>query len=155
MRNRILLLAALLMLGGCDDDSRTHKSSKSAEEARIEKEVVLRVAVVEQNLHVQQARMHTYRTLGFIVLAGGAIGGLIWLQRHRPFNPAQPRDRRLQMPEWRDHYGVPDTRILDMPSPASPSARIENTAMPQRHRASRHSNSNRNNHHPDETPSHP
>lgn len=166
------LLAVLLMPGGCRDDpsdpGQSSKSSQAAEAARIEKEVVQRVAVVEQDLKVRQTRLHTYRTLGFIVLAGGAVGGLIWLQRHRSSNPAQSQERPLQLTRWWDHYTVPSTRVLELP-PAAPTiappiARIETHAPPGRRRASRHPNRNPNRNrnrnrnrgnHADETPRHP
>ena len=153
-----MLLAVLLMLGGCREDpsdpGQSSKSSQAAEAARIEKEVVQRVAVVEQDLKVRQTRLHTYRTLGFIVLAGGAVGGLIWLQRHRSFNPAQSHEHPLQLTRWRDHYSVPSTRVLELPPDAPTIERIETPAPPGRRRASRHPNRNRGNH-PDETARHP
>ncbi len=170
MYRRTMLLAVLLMLGGCREDppdpGQSSKSSQAAEAARIEKEVVQRVAVVEQDLKVRQTRLHTYRTLGFIVLAGGAVGGLIWLQHHRSSNPAQSHERPLQLTRWWDHYTVPSTRVLELP-PAAPTiappiARIETHAPPRRRRASRHPNRNRNcnrnrnrGNHPDETARHP
>jgi len=165
MYRRTMLLASLLMLGGCREDPPANKSSKSsqaAEAARIEKEVVQRVAVVEQDLKVRQTRLHTYRTLGFIVLAGGAVGGLIWLQRHRSSNPAQSHERPLQLTRWWDHYTVPSTRVLELPPAAPtiapPAARIETPAPSRRRRVSRHPNRNRNRNrgnHADETARHP
>jgi hypothetical protein len=147
MYHKTILLAVLLMLGGCRDDQ---SANKSAVEARIEREISQRVAIVEKDLKVRQTTLHTIRIVGFALLAAGAVGGLIWLQRHRPFTPSQ--ERPLQLPRWQDHYTVPSTRVLELP-PATPPAPGIATTTPQRRWASGSHDPNpnrRNNHH--ETP---
>ena len=172
MRKTPILLVVFL-LAACHDDRSGGgggKSSRAAEEARIEREVTQRVAVVEKDLKVRQNTLHTIRVIGFILLAGGALGGLIRLQRHRPFSPAQGAEPAVRRPEWRDHYPVPPTRVLELPppGPAAPSfassprvppdARIEPDTEPRRRRSSRRRrrrNRNRNrNHDYHETPYH-
>ena len=159
-----ILFAALLPLTGCPGDD---PGSKSAEAARIEKEVAKRVAQksIEMDIEIRKSRMHTFRLLGLIALVGGAVGGLVWLQRYRGFNPAQPRERNLQMPRWWDHYMTPSNRVLELPPPAASAppappvpqaARIETNDTPSRHRARRHRHRNPNHRDQDhdETPRH-
>ncbi len=166
MNRKLILLAAVLLLCGCPEEEAGSKSSKSskAEAARIEKEVQQRVAVVEKDLKVRQQQLRTIRVVSFVLLAGGAVGGLVWLQRYRSYSPPQPEERHLQMPGWRDHYTVPTSRVLELPSPARPAptlhappapqaARSESDNLSRRRRASRHRRRNRNrNQNYDETP---
>ena len=148
----LLLLAALLVLGGCRDEpsdsDQSSKASKAAQAARIEKEVVKRVALVEKDLRVRQTRMHTIRLVGFIMLAGGAVAGLVWLQSRRSFNLMQDPQSSVRRPEWNDHYPVASARILELPPPAPPAARIATRTTPaattRRHRASGNASQNRN-----------
>src|SRR6478609_7535357 len=76
-----ILLATLLLLAGCHDDTPSTKSSKSAETARIEKEVAKRVEAAKLESTVRTSRLHTVRVVGFTVLAGGAVAGLLWVRR--------------------------------------------------------------------------
>ena len=83
-----ILLAILLLLAGCHEDPST--STKSAEEARIQKEVARRVEAARLEATVRTNRLQTIRMVGFIVLAGGAVGGLLWVrQRHLPASLSQ------------------------------------------------------------------
>jgi len=116
MRKTTILLTALLLVA-CNDDKATGKSSKSAEEARIQREIAQRVAVAEFDLKAKQNRLRTIRVVGFILLAGGALGGLVWLQHHRSYNPAQGIDLAGRRPEWSDHYGISSSRVLELPPP--------------------------------------
>ena len=114
MSNRILLLAALLMLGACREDQSANQSARSAEEARIQKEVARRVEVVENDLKTRQVRLHTIRLLGFILLAGGAVAGLLWVRQARfPNTPVRPATRHPVLPEWSDHYQPGSGRVID------------------------------------------
>ncbi len=45
-----------------------------AEQARIEKEVAAQVAVAKEDMKIQKSRLKTIRVVGFILLAGGALG---------------------------------------------------------------------------------
>ena len=160
MRKTTIFLAAQLLVA-CHDDQSGGKSSKSAEEARIEREVTQRVAVVEKDLKVRQHTLHTIRVVGFILLAGGALGGLIWLQsHHRSFNSAQGMDLADRRPEWSDHYGISSSRVLELPPPGqsstspprvTPDERFE-TTQPRRRRRRRHRNPRNHDYH--ETPNH-
>lgn len=146
-----MLLAALLLLGGCHEDGSYSKSSKLDETAKIEKEIAARVkkevVVIEKDLKTRQTLLHTFRILGFITLTGSAAGGLIWLQRNRSYNPVQNQERHLQIPRWRDHYTVKSNRVIELRLPAPPapqSALIGTNTTSQRRRASRNRNRNRN-----------
>ena len=163
MWKRTILLAAVLLLCGCPKDESATKPSK-AEQARIEKEVATRVAAAKEDMKVQKDRLKTIRVVGFILLAGGALGGLIWLQRNRAYVPPQPGERNLQMPTWLDHFTLPSTRVLDLPqhpshpsltSPAPQDAGTENTGTPPHRRARRRRHRNRTHRNPyhDATPS--
>ena len=139
-----MMLAALLLLSGCPQEEA--KPSR-AEEARIEKEVAVRVAVAKEELKIQKSRLKTIRVVGFILLAGGALGGLIWLQRNHAYTPPQPHERTLQMPSWRDYWALPSTRVLELPRPvprAPLDARVEGEPTPPRRRASRRRHRHRN-----------
>jgi hypothetical protein len=163
----IAIAVVLFLLMTCNSE----QSNRAAEEARIQKEVsrrveyevALKVADIERKTHIRQAELHTIRVVGFILLAGGSLGGLIWLHRYRAYVPPQPEERQLQMPTWRDHFTLPFNRVLDLqppaqpaslPSPAPPDAWMDNNTPPRRRRASRRRRRNRNhrNHNYDETP---
>lgn len=166
----IAIAVVLFLLITCNGE----QSKRAAEEARIQKEVSRRVAnevaqkvaVIERKTNIRQAELHTIRVVGFILLAGGSLGGLIWLHRYRAYVPPQPEERQLQMPTWLDHFTLPFNRVLDLqppaqpapssflPSPAPQDAWIDNNTPPRRRRASRRRRRNRNhrNHDYDETP---
>jgi len=158
MCKRTLMLAALLLLCGCPKDESDSKPSR-AEQARIEKEVATRVAVAKEEMKVEKSRLKTIRLVGFILLAGGALCGLVWLQRNHSYFPPQPQERHLQMPSWRDYWAIPSTRVLDLPQPAQRApldARVEGETEPPRRRAPRrrhrHHSRNRRNQDDNETP---
>lgn len=118
-----VILMILLLLTGCNDDSPT-QSSKAAEAARIEKEVARRVEAARYESIVRNSRLRTIRVVGFIVLAGGAVTGLIWLKNRRfPEHPAlHSRHPGMQSPPlWNDHYPSGNGRVIDFPpGPANP-----------------------------------
>ena len=173
MQWAVVFVIAVFLLITCQDDKR---STRAAQEARIEREVKQRVerevaaktAAIEEKYGVRKAQLRTIRVVGFILLAGGALGGLIRLQRHRPAIPLQSGERQLRTPAWRDHHPVPTTRVLDLqpgPSPASiippatpapPEAWMDDNTPPRRRarrRRHRNRNPNRNQDH-DATPRH-
>ena len=165
MRKTTILLTALLLVA-CNDDKATGKSSKSAEEARIQREIAQRVAVAEFDLKAKQNRLHTIRVVGFILLAGGALGGLVWLQHHRSYNPAQGPDLAGRRPAWTDHYGISTSRILELPPPGpagpslassalrvTPDERFDNNEPRRRRRRRRNRGHNPNHRDHHETPS--
>jgi len=162
----VILLVLILLLNSCLEDESG--SAKSAEAKKFEKAVAQRVEkeveVIKTDLKVWQTRMHTIRMVGFIVLTGGAVGSLIWLQRNHSYNPGQEPERQLQIarPRWWDHYAPRAGRILELQPqapqlpqapPAPRAARTEADTPPRRRRASGNRNRNRNHHH-DETPRH-
>ena len=132
MRHRTLLVAATLLLAGCRDD--TASSSKSAEAARIEKEVKRRVEVVERDLKVRQTRLHTIRVTGFILLAGGSLALLVWLQHRRGIQPLHLPENLPPVTRWRDHYPVPPARVMDPPPPEPANGQRGNPNRPGNHR---------------------
>lgn len=115
MGKKIILLAALLMVSACRDEQ---VPDKSAEEARIQKEVTRRVGIVETELETEfktrQTTLRTLRTIGFILLAGGAVAGLVWVRQSRfPNTPVRPATRHPVLPEWSDHYQPGSGRVID------------------------------------------
>lgn len=108
MRYLSSLIAALLFMNSCRDDP---PSSKATEAARIETEVVRRVKIVENDLQIRQHRLRTIRIVGFVLLLGGAVCGLIWVQRPRlMFNPSSlPRTTN-----WTDHHPPREGRVIDL-----------------------------------------
>jgi len=182
MQWAIVFLIAVFLLITCQDNDRSARIAEKARIERIEKEADQRVErevarrveaevaakadALEQKYRVRQAQLRTIRAVGFILLAGGALGGLIWLQRNHAHVPPQPGERNLQMPTWLDHFALRPNRVLDLPphqlppSPASPApqdAWNQTNSTPPRRRARRrrHRNRNRNrNQDHDETPSH-
>jgi len=118
-----VILMILLLLTGCNDDSSATQSSKAAEAARIEKEVARRVEAARYESIVRNSRLRTIRVVGFIILAGGAVAGLIWLRNRRsPEHPSlHSRHPGTQPPLWDDHYPSGNGRVIDFPpGPASP-----------------------------------
>jgi hypothetical protein len=119
MLRAISILLVTFLLPCCRDDETSAKSSKSAEAARIEREVKRRVEVVEKDLKVRQTRLHTIRVIGFIVLAGGSVTLFVRLQRQRGVLPVHLPESLPPVSQWRDHYPVPESRIID-PDPPEP-----------------------------------
>ena len=78
-----LTILLILLLAGCNDDTPATPSSKAAEAARIEREVARRVSAARLESAVRTSRLRTIRVVGFIVLAGGAVVGLVWLRSRR------------------------------------------------------------------------
>ena len=166
----VIAAVVLFLLFTCQDNNRS--ANAAAQKARIEQEAAQRfeqevarrveievkekVAEKEEALELKygarRAELKTIRAVGFILLAGGALGGLIWLQRNHAYSPPQPGERSLQMPSWRDHWGLRSTRVLDLPphqthpsmtSPASPAPQgawnqTNNTPPRRRARRRRH-----------------
>ena len=170
MQWAIAIAVALFLFFTCQDNERSAREARAAREARMEKDVARRVKQevarkteeLEQKYSIRQAELRTVRAVGFILLAGGALGGLIWLQRNHAYTPPQPGERNVQMPIWRDHYSLPSTRVIDLPphppitSPASQDTRNQPNSTPPRRRARRrrHRNQTHRNQDHDATPSH-
>jgi hypothetical protein len=126
MRYTIILLIALLSLTGCRDEeaeARAAKTAKVAEEARIALEVSRRVVTQRQALADRRVMLQTIRIVGFIALTGGAVSGLIWVRQQRGSSRSGTSiSVQHEMPPLaNDHYPVPTGRVLDLPSPSSPS----------------------------------
>lgn len=126
MSRHTLLLVTLLILSGCNDDGTSSKNRKSAEAARIEREVARRVQVERLAVSERKSRLQTYRVISYVVLAGGAVTGLLWLQRQRAFGSSQNQSRPLQLQSWTDHFPTPANRVFDNASPVSPPPRVRN-----------------------------
>jgi hypothetical protein len=118
----IILFLMLLTLAGCKDDKPASRSKKSADAARIEKEVTRRVEAAKLDASVRKSRLQTIRLISFVVLAGGAVGGLIWLRQSRSSQGALlPQNHP---PLWTDHYPTHPGRVIDFPdTPANPPQR--------------------------------
>jgi len=115
----ILLLPMLAMLlTGCKEDPPATSSAKAAEAARIEREVARRVSAARLESSVRTKRLHTIRVVGFILLTGAAVAGLLWLRNRRsPEHPSpQYRIQGTQPPLWNDHYPPGNGRVIDFPS---------------------------------------
>lgn len=116
-----LLLVLLLALSGCNEDEPASQSKKSADAARIEKEVTRRVEAAKLESTLRTNRLQTIRMIGLLALAGGAVGGLVWLRQSRV--PAQASGSAIQQsqpPLWQDHYPTHPGRVIDFPtSPAN------------------------------------
>ena len=135
MLTRLILIVTLLLLGGCGDGKST---SKSAEAARIEREVTRRVEVVKKDLKVRQNRMRTIRTTAFILLAGGSIALLVRLQRQHGLHPTPTR--LLPVTKWLDHYAIPSSaRVIETQAPKHPTRKNRN---PKRRKNPRHASKN-------------
>jgi hypothetical protein len=118
----LLVLLLLLALPGCNEDTSATKPSKTAEAARIEKEVVRRVEAAKLESTVRTSRLHTVRLIGLATLACGAVGGLVWMRQSR--NPAKSPHgaliQRNEPPLRTDHYPPRSGRVIDFPTtPAS------------------------------------
>ena len=119
MQWAIAFFIAMYLLCTCQKEER---SSRAAQEARIEQEVKERVeqeVAIEQKTNVRQAELRTYRVAGFVLITSGALACLFWLQRTRSYVRSQPRDYNLQVPAGRGHFPVPTTRVFDLQPPAS------------------------------------
>ena len=128
MRPIIALIIAVL-LSGCQKDQSGGNSTQSAEEQRIEKEVVRRVEIAGTVAKARQATLHTIRLVGFLLLAGGAVAALLWIRQPRSamrdFGTPSPRP----LP-WADHDPPKTGRVIDF-DPAARSA--SNHHRPRNH----------------------
>jgi len=113
-------LILLVLMAGCGGESRKGSSSEAA---RIEREVNHRVEQAGIESTERQSRMRTWRTLGFIVLTGGAVAGLLWVRN--PNSPALPGRSVLSQanrrPLWSDQSPPPPPagRVIDLNPNAS------------------------------------
>jgi len=126
MRCYTILLMTLLVLPGCRDDKakdRAARATKAAQEARIEREVAKRVSTERLASTERKARLHTIRVIGFIVLTGGTVSWLVWLQNHRGSNPVRlsASNQHALPPQAYDHYPVKPGRVLDLQQPSPPT----------------------------------
>ena len=108
------------------------EKARAAERAQIQSEIdhrvelevaqklAVQVAAIEKKTNARLTELRTVRIVGFILLAGGSLGSLIWLQRNRSYIPPEPGERDLQMPTWLDHFTRPLTRVLDLRPPSLP-----------------------------------
>jgi hypothetical protein len=124
MRNATILIVALLMVGGCRDGQ---PADKSAEEARIETEVARRTKAVETELKIRQHRLHTIRVVGFILLAGGAVAGLLWVRQSRFPNLPSTHARPVL---WSDHHPPGEGRVIDLAAGNPPALRVPPVPIP-------------------------
>jgi hypothetical protein len=114
MGKKIILILSLLILNGCQEDKSSASTSKSKYN---EAEVKRRVEIIEDDLKIRQTKLHTIRIIGLIVLAGGSVGLLVWLQRGRGIHSIQTLNNPPPLTHWQDHYQVPDTRVIDIQPP--------------------------------------
>ena len=111
----IILAALLLIVASCrKDDAKPVVSSK------VEREVERRMAVVKSDQILRQSQLRTYRIIGFIVLTGGSVAGIVWIQSQRAPVSFAARPRPLQRPSESDHHATHSTRVLDI-TPCNPS----------------------------------
>ncbi|MEO8613777.1 MAG: hypothetical protein ABI600_01440 [Luteolibacter sp.] len=116
MTRHAILIVVLIILTGCRDDETAASRKKSAEIERFDQELTGRVETERLELSERKIRLHTFRVVGFIVLTGGAVSGLIWLRQQRVSNPVGNRASNYQTPptQANDHYPVPPGRVLDL-----------------------------------------
>jgi len=140
MRHHTILLIALLSLTGCRDEEAAARAAKAAEEARIEREVARRVVKERKALAEREPLLRTIRVVGFVVLTGGAVAGLVWLRRPRASIHAGSNTSNYQTlpPQTNDHYPVNPGRVLDLrpqsqPSPTRTHHRRRHHETPPRH----------------------
>ncbi len=107
----LLLSFVCFMLAACQEDQ------KSAEEARIEREVARRIAAERRQSEIRAERLRTLRIVGFLVLSGGALGTIIWCgwPRDAPGGPAAggPSSQILRHPPR-------GGRVIDLRQPPRP-----------------------------------
>jgi hypothetical protein len=118
----LILFLMLLTITGCNDDTPASRSKKSADAARIEKEVTRRVEAAKLDASVRKSRLQTIRLISFVVLAGGAAGGLVWLRQSPMSGQSSPGSRLPQNhpPLWTEHYPPHPGRVIEFPpTPAS------------------------------------
>jgi hypothetical protein len=112
-------LILLVLMTGCREDSGKGSSSEAA---RIEREVSQRVKQAGIESTERQTRMRTWRTLGFIVLTGGAVAGLLWVRN--PNSPALPGrsvlSQAIRRPLWSDQPPPRAGRVIDLNPSAFP-----------------------------------
>lgn len=120
MKCHFILLIALLTLTGCRDEEAAARAAKAAEEARIAREVARRVDLEHQVSVDRKPLLHTIRVVGFVVLAGGAVSGLVWLRQPRGSIHAGSNTSNYQTlpPQANDHYPVNPGRVLELPTPS-------------------------------------
>lgn len=113
-----LLLMALLLVTSCNEDSPSSNSSKTAEAAKIEKEVAIRVNSARLEAAARDNLLHTFRVVGFILLAGGAVAGLMWVQRPPPPEGQSPvvRFPETQPALMSEPRRTRSTRVIDFPT---------------------------------------
>ena len=128
MRPIIAMLIAV-MLAGCHNDQSAGKSAKSAEEQRIEKEVVRRVELAGTAAKARQSTLHTVRLVGFLLLAGGSVAALVWLRQPRSRMP-DPGTRTFHPPQWQDHHPPRTGRVIDFGPAGTPASRPHRTRKP-------------------------
>ncbi|MEO5714654.1 MAG: hypothetical protein ABIT37_14300 [Luteolibacter sp.] len=132
MNRHAIVLVLLLILTGCRGNKSSIKIPASVEAARIEREVVKRVDAERLATSERKDRLHTIRVVGLIVLTGGAVTGLLWLQRQRAPISSLNRERQLQLPLGTDHQATPPTRVFDIANPGrtQPTTRHETPNRP-------------------------
>ena len=142
----IVFLAAIFLLLTCHDDEQAAKAAKAAEEARIEREVARRVEVARKGMAERDALLHTVTLTGFIVMAGGAVAGFLWVRQHRIAAPVIPANRAvqdiqagyiIQQPRpQRVNYQAPRAgRVLDLrPAVSSPPVQQQPGSIRRRRR---------------------
>ena len=134
-------LILVVLMAGCGGGSRkgsSSKSAKAAEAARIEREVSHRVKQAGIESTERQTRMRTWRTLGFIVLTGGAVAGLLWVRN--PSSPALPGrsvlSQAIRRPLWSDQPPPRAGRVIDLNPgafpPPHPACRKRRKPQPRR-----------------------
>ena len=143
MQFAIVFFMAIFLLLTCHDNEQAARAAKAAEEARIEREVQRRVEVARQEIAGRDTLLHTVSMAGFILMAGGAVAGFLWVRKHRVAAPVTPANRTvqyspsayvIQQPRpQRIGYQQPRVgRVIDL-GPVTVSPPVQQTHQPEQH----------------------
>ena len=124
----VLILALVLALVGCKDESGQEADQKAAEEVQKKEQLIQELQQKEQLIQSlsdeRKARLRTLRLLGFIVLSGGSVAVLVWANRPSAFvNRPSGNEGHTPMiqPQWQDVRHLPNRgRIIEIPRTQAP-----------------------------------
>ena len=111
MRANAILFALVLLLPACHDDE-----GNAVEKAKIDREVARQIEIARKDLLTRQSVIRTCCAIGFAILTGGSIAGLIWLHCQRTALNTASRERNRLLSAWPDTPAGQPQRVLDLPA---------------------------------------